>query len=177
MNDSATRLLELLEKSGRRVHNLLYKLTSRADVAEELMQELFVKLLRSQAFDSAPNQEAYLLRSAIHLAFDWRKSNLRDFQLAECAAVSNQPVVAPLDVLIEAETIRSVLTTLDQLSDQDRELICLRYLQEESYETIAAQFEITVHHARSRCSKAIARLRQKLELAPTSEQHSEGSRS
>lgn len=105
MCNAETKLFELLEKSGWRVHRLLYKLTSKADVAEELMQELFVRLLRSQAFDSAPNQEAYLIRSAIHLAFDWRKSNQRDFQLAECAAVSNQPVVAPLDVLIEAETM------------------------------------------------------------------------
>ena len=173
MSDSASELLALLEQSGHRVHRLLYKLTSKADVAEELMQELFLRMLRSQAFRNAANQEAYLMRSAIHLAFDWRKSCQKDSAFTSRDVDVPQAVAAPIDLLIESETIHRVLTLLDQLSEQDRELICLRFLQEESYEAIAGHLEISVHHARSRCSKAIARLRKKLALVKN--QDSKGS--
>ena len=50
MDQSAIRLLEMLESVGPRVHALFTKLTSRVDAAEDLLQELFIKLLRSDGF-------------------------------------------------------------------------------------------------------------------------------
>ena len=44
MGDRQKELLELLETSGPHLMALLTKLTLREDVAEELMQDLFVKL-------------------------------------------------------------------------------------------------------------------------------------
>ena len=44
LGDDGKRLLTLLETTGRRLHVLLVRLTQREDVAEDLMQELFLKL-------------------------------------------------------------------------------------------------------------------------------------
>ena len=44
MSSRQKELLELLDKSGADLYALLTRLTLREDVAEELMQELFIKL-------------------------------------------------------------------------------------------------------------------------------------
>ncbi len=47
MRDRQKELLELLDKSGANLYALLTRLTLREDIAEELMQELFIKLINS----------------------------------------------------------------------------------------------------------------------------------
>ena len=66
-------LLGLLDASGPRLFRLLKRLTLREDVAEVLMQELFLALSRSPAFHRAKDPAAYAYRSAMHLAFAWRR--------------------------------------------------------------------------------------------------------
>jgi len=70
-------LLDLLDKSGADLYALLTRLTLREDVAEELMQELFIKLNNSRGAGNAVNLNAYARKSAINLAFDWRRSQKR----------------------------------------------------------------------------------------------------
>jgi DNA-directed RNA polymerase specialized sigma24 family protein len=49
------QILGFLEKSGPGLYGLLTRLTLREDVAEDLMQELFIKLNNSRAFKKAEN--------------------------------------------------------------------------------------------------------------------------
>ncbi|MEQ1825886.1 MAG: sigma-70 family RNA polymerase sigma factor [Pirellula sp.] len=156
-------LLDLLETDGPRVHVLLTKLTGRVDAAEDLLQELFLKLSRSSGFKTAPNHEAYLLRSAIHIAFDWRKQNRKLVSLDDSKIEITQPGISPVDGLIHAEMVGKVLRALEVLSDNDRELLCMRFLEETSNETLATHYGVTVHQVRSKCSKAMARLRRILQ--------------
>ncbi|MHC4655577.1 MAG: RNA polymerase sigma factor [Planctomycetota bacterium] len=78
MKNGHGKLLELLEKSGARLHTLLTRLTLREDVAEELIQELFIKLTNSNELDKVENLGAYARKAAINLAFDWRRSRKRN---------------------------------------------------------------------------------------------------
>jgi RNA polymerase sigma factor (sigma-70 family) len=160
---SVQELLDLLETVGPRVHVLLTKLTGRVDAAEDLLQELFLKLSRSSGFKTAPNQEAYLLRSAIHIAFDWRKQNRRLVSLEDSKIEITQPGMSPADGLVHAELVVKVLQALELLSENDRELLCMRFLEEMSNETLAMHYGVTVHHVRSKCSKAMDRLRRILQ--------------
>ena len=77
MNRVAKQLVDLLDSCGTRLHALLAKFTARRDVADELLQDLFVRILRTSGIVEAPNPEAYLFRAAINLAFDWRKRTRR----------------------------------------------------------------------------------------------------
>lgn len=72
MSDRRTELLELLDRSGAGLHALLTRLTLRPDVAEELMQELFLKLSAAKDQGGIDCWHAYARRTAINLAFDWR---------------------------------------------------------------------------------------------------------
>ena len=155
--------MDLLDSCGSRLHALFAKLTANRDAADELLQDLFVRLLRTTGIVDAPHPEAYLFRVAINLAFDWRKHTRRapKFMLLEEDVSTDD--IAPLDRLVQHESVDRVLIAIEQLSEQDRELISLRFLQGESPEWIAERWDSTPHRIRSRCSKAVVRLRKLVE--------------
>jgi RNA polymerase sigma-70 factor (ECF subfamily) len=142
LRDCQKELLELLDKSGANLYALLTRLTLREDVAEELMQELFIKLINSRSFDKAGNPEAYARRAAINLAFDWRRSRkrnpLRLDQIREPASNDS----SPLGKLVQAEELDEILNAIGQLKKVPREAFVMRYIQQESYDYIAEQLAV-----------------------------------
>ena len=159
MRDRQKELLELLDKSGANLYALLTRLTLREDIAEELMQELFIKLINSRRFDKAGNPEAYARRVAINLAFDWRRSRklnpLGLDQIREPASNDG----SPLDKLVQAEELDEILNAIGQLNKVPREAFVMRYIQQEPYDYIAGQLGKTAHHVRALCSRASNSLR------------------
>jgi len=159
LQDRQNELLELLDKSGANLYALLTRLTLREDIAEELMQELFIKLSNSSRFDKAGNRQAYARRAAINLAFDWRRSRkrnpLRLDQVREPASNDS----SPLGKLVQAEELDEILNAIGRLKGIYREAFVMRYIQEESYDYIAEQLGKTSHHVRALCSRASNRLR------------------
>jgi RNA polymerase sigma-70 factor (ECF subfamily) len=152
-------LLELLDKSGADLYALLTRLTLREDVAEELMQELFIKLNNSRGIGKVANWDAYARRTAINLAFDWRRGQKRNVltmgQVAEPASKDG----SPLGKLIHSEELAETLNAIGRLKRSSREVLVMRYLQQESYDNIAEQLGKTSHQVRALCSRAIRQLR------------------
>lgn len=163
MSDNTEKIVELLEVHGGRLHRLLAKLTANRCAADELLQELFLRLMKSPTLSAAQSPEAYLFRSAINLAFDWRKrhQNLPEVPLLDRDVPAEDSSL--LDQMIVDETTNTVLEAMAGLPERDRELISLRFIQGESSEWIATYLGSTPHVIRSRCSKAVARLRNLVE--------------
>ena len=155
-------LLGFLETHGAELHALLTRLVLRADVAEDLLQDLFLKLQRADGFARAANRRAYAFRAAVHLAFDWRRARRPTQPLAAEPAVAAD---TPLDRLIDAEELERVLDAVAQLPDLGRQVVVLHYLQQQEYATIARQLGKTDHQVRALCSKALAQLRTALQPA------------
>ena len=159
MRSRQKELLELLDKSGADLYALLTKLTLREDVTEELMQELFIKLNNSTGIGKVANWDAYVRRAAINLAFDWRRRQKQTIlplrQVAEPA--SNED--SPLGKLVRNEELQKTLDAVGRLKKVSREVLVMRYLQQESYDNIAEQLGKTSHHVRALCSRAIHQLR------------------
>jgi RNA polymerase sigma-70 factor (ECF subfamily) len=155
-------LLELLDKSGADLYALLTRLTLREDVAEELMQELFIKLNHSRFTGKVINLEAYARRAAINLAFDWRRSQKRAIPAMGLAAEPAANDDSPLSKLIHTEELAETLNAIGRLNKSSREVLIMRYIQQESYENIAEQLGKSSHHVRALCSRAIGQLRDAL---------------
>jgi len=123
------------------------------------MQELFIKLNNSRGTGNAANLNAYVRRSAINLAFDWRRSHTRAVmalgQVAE--PVSNDD--SSLHKLIHSEELAETLDAVGRLKKSSREVLVMHYLQQESYDNIAEQLGKTSHQVRALCSRAIRHLR------------------
>lgn len=128
----------------------------------DLLQELFLRLWKSKTFDKAEYPFAYAYRAAINLAFEWRrkrKTTCRSLQ-EDCPAADNDS--STLGKMIRAEELEQVLDATSRLTDLARDVVVMRYIQQESYEEIAQQLGKKPQHMRSVCSKAVAQLRELL---------------
>jgi RNA polymerase sigma-70 factor (ECF subfamily) len=157
------KLLDFLEKSGPNLYALLTRLTLRQDVAEDLMQELFIKLSTSRAFDRAENPFAYAYKAAANLAFDWRQKRRRQhislIDVREPASNAN----SPLSKLAQKEQLQQVLDAIGQLTELLRQAFVMRHIQQNSYQEIAQMLGRDQHHVRVLCSRAMTQLRSLLE--------------
>ncbi len=164
MTPTAEQVLALLAEHGARLHALLLRLTLRADVAEDLMQELFCSLARSDGMGRADDPLAYAFRAATNLAFAYRRRERRRPDAG--GSIDGVPVAAggmsPLSTLIEREDLERVLDAVGQLAEQDREIVILRYLERTDFAEIAARIQRTPHQTRALCHKAVVRLRKML---------------
>ena len=159
MSSGHEELLELLDRSGAELYALLTRLTMREDVAEELMQDLFIKLSNSRGARIV-NLDAYARRAAINLAFDWRRARCRRAamrlgQIAEPVAAD----MSPLRKLVHSEEMQETLNAIGKLKRAAREALVMRYIQQHSYDDIARQMGKTSHQVRAMCSRSIIRLR------------------
>ncbi|MBN1362117.1 MAG: sigma-70 family RNA polymerase sigma factor [Sedimentisphaerales bacterium] len=153
--------MELLDRSGARLFALLTRLTLREDVAEELMQELFLKLSHAPQQATIDCWYAYARRVAINLAFDWRRRHRRR-QTVPLEGVS-EPISGtrgPVGDLLQAEESEQVLAAIGRLQGASRELFVMRYLQQDSYEDIATQLGKTPHQVRALCFRAMKEVRE-----------------
>lgn len=161
------RLLALLDEMGPRLLRLLTRLTLSKEVAEDLLQELFLKLWKADGFHQSREPAAYAYRSAIHLAFDWRRNNRRTIQeLHLHVRTAEQADATPLATLMQREELALVLEALNGLSEKMRDAVVLRHIQQESYETVANHLGTTPHQARSLCHKGICQVRDALVPRP-----------
>ncbi|MEZ6101646.1 MAG: sigma-70 family RNA polymerase sigma factor [Pirellulaceae bacterium] len=160
MNQRVRQLLAILESHGSRIHVLLTRLTMCESTAEDLLQELFLRLSKSESFGNARDQTAYAIRTATNLAFEWRRIQQKRVRSESLTDDPVAPTSSPDDSLERRESCAQVLHALDQLSEISRQVIVLHRLEEQSYESIAAQLQKTPHQVRAICSKGVAQLRQ-----------------
>jgi len=162
VSDRQKKVLELLDTSGAGLHALLGRLTLSQDAAGDLMQELFIRLSKAGRLDKVNDPFAYAYRAAINLAFEWRKKSKVKFQSLDedCLPVENS--LSPLAEMAKAEELAEVLDVMGRLSELAREVVVMRYIEQESYEEIGQRLGKKPQHIRSVCAKALARLRELL---------------
>lgn len=152
----ADALTNLVWTCGPELYALFMRLTLRADRAEELMQELFLKLHASQAFAKARDPRAYAFRAAIHLAFDARR---REKPAAALPELLSAPDSAPLETLIQQEEAQRVLAALAELSPLAREAAVLHFIQQHTFEEAGQLMEKSAHQVRGLCQDALRQLK------------------
>ncbi len=150
-----------MDASGPALYRLLVRLTLRQDVAEELMQELALRLLRSVGFARASDPAAYAARSAIHLAMDWRRTRSRSL-VAESIKEPMATTPSPMANIERIEDLEAVMNGICGLRGTCREAFILHYVEELPYEQVAERLEKTAHQVRALCTKAMQRLRKLL---------------
>jgi RNA polymerase sigma-70 factor (ECF subfamily) len=119
-------------------------------------------LSQSTGFQRADNPAAFAYRTATNLAFDWRRERKR--RPAADGVDDNfvAPEASPLADLVRREDLERTLNALGELPAAGREILVLRYLQQQSYESIAKQLGKNTHQVRAIACKAIKQLRKML---------------
>lgn len=158
MNKKQIYLLRFLEQSGPRLHGLLLRLTLDETAAEELMQEVFIRLFEIKRLEKIENLHAYACRIAINLAFDRRRQQRPFLQIPESRPDRRIPNVAHR--LMQNEEITKILNAAQALSGLTRECFVLRYVEQMEYAEIAERTRKNQKQVRALCSKGIQRIRE-----------------
>jgi RNA polymerase sigma factor (sigma-70 family) len=155
-------VLQVLESRGAGLHGMVLRVTLRTEVAEELMQELFVKLSLSSGFAKADDPGAYARRVAINLAMDWRRARMKKRRVGGLDVEPVGKVRGPAELVEESDEVERVLDAAMALSELAREAFVLHYIEQETYERVGELLGKTAHQARGICHAAVVQVREKL---------------
>jgi RNA polymerase sigma-70 factor (ECF subfamily) len=155
----------LLPAFRRRVFGLAYSFLRDREAAEDVTQEVFIKLWRAlPRFDGRASMSTWIYtiaRNASLSALRARRpqSSLSDPEVME--AVESIDPAPPADVIVDRAAI---LRLVDQLPTKQRQVIMLFYMEAQSHEEVAAMLAMPVgtvktllHRARARLSAAAAK--------------------
>ena len=109
------------------------------------------------------NHYAYARKTAINLAFEWRRNRKLNRMGLDQISEPASKGISPLNRLIRTEELDEILNAIGKLNKVPREAFVMRYIQQEPYDYIAEQLGKTVHHVRALCSRALIRIRDILE--------------
>jgi RNA polymerase sigma-70 factor (ECF subfamily) len=170
---------EIVRLYRRRVFNIAYKFVGRHDEAEDLTQEVFLKLYKSlDTFDRRANFQTWLISVSRNLCIDHYRSVRREREL------TNRDV-DPADVSRPASE-RSALATLEQRDGVDllrqaldrlapplRMVVLMRDIREMSYQEIAERLGLPegtvksrINRGRTELTRQFRRLRERQDAVP-----------
>jgi RNA polymerase sigma-70 factor, ECF subfamily len=159
----------LVDRFKRKVWNVSFQFTGRADEAEELSQEIFLHLLSAlRTFDASGSLPAWLQRVARNFAIDHYRRRRRERSLVvdgeeseEMVATARDPKIAndPQRALEEKDLAGWLRRVIDRLPSELGQAVILRDLQGMSYEEMAAILAIPLGTVKSRINRG------RLELA------------
>ena len=142
-----------------------YLITGSAAEAEEAAQDAFVKAFRALGrFRPGAPLRPWLLSIVANESRNRRRSAGRRAGLALRAAedLREDAGSSPEDTLLARERRAALLDAVNRLRDEDREIIACRYFLELSEEETAGALGLRRGTAKSRLSRALARLREEM---------------
>jgi RNA polymerase sigma-70 factor (ECF subfamily) len=167
---------QIVRQHWRKVFNIAYKFTGKHDEAEDLTQDVFLKIFKSlDTFDRRANFQTWLVSVSRNLCIDHyrsvrkeRETIDRDVDAGELSPVAQ--TVSPVAALEHADRVELLKKALDQLPPTLRSAVLLRDIQELSYQEIADKLNLPegtvksrINRGRTELSRQIRRLRDELE--------------
>ena len=156
----------LLPAFRRKVFGLAYSFLRDREAAEDVTQEVFIKVWRAlPGFDGRASMSTWMYtiaRNASLSALRARRpqSSLSDPEVMEAVEAINP--VPPADIIADRAAIRQLV---DQLPTKQRQVVMLFYMEGQSHEEVAAMLAMPVgtvktllHRARARLSAATGKM-------------------
>ena len=141
-----------------------FVITGDASDAEEAAQDAFVKAHRALGrFRSGRPFRPWLLTIVANEARNRRRTRGRRAALALRAADPGAPGEDPETAALASERRERLLTAVEALRDDDREVLACRYFLELSEEETAAALGIARGTVKSRTHRALERLQEELQ--------------
>jgi len=157
----------LIECYSARLYGYLYRLTGSRDDAEDLLQDVFVRVVRMIAkYEHDGRFDAWLFRIATNLVRD-RARRMRpapsigdrsDAELSGDPGAELEPSDPSWPMQVAEETDR-LQWALGKLSGPEREVIMLRHFSDLSFKEIAGLMRTPLGTALARAHRGLARLR------------------
>ena len=167
---------EIVRLYWRKVFNVAYKFVGRQDEAEDLAQDIFLKLFRSlKTFDRRANFSTWLISVSRNLCIDHYRTMRREHDLVthdvDVVSLARPSALDSPQVALERrDRVALLRAALDKLAPSLRTAVMLRDIQELSYQEIAEKLGVPegtvksrINRGRTELARQIARLREQQE--------------
>ncbi len=157
--------VQIVRLHWRKVFNVAYKFVGKHDEAEDLTQDIFLKIFKSlDTFDRRANFQTWLISISRNLCIDHYRSVRKERQTIAREVDTNDLQPASRDrtpyAAAEHQDLRAMLRqALQTLPETLRTAVVLRDLQELSYQEIADRLQLPEGTVKSRINRG------RLELA------------
>ncbi len=134
MNTPASTLGRLFETEEGPLLHFAWGLVGRRSVAEELVQESFMRL--HPLWAEVENPRAWLYRCVRNLALNHLRDHRKETDLDDNAETLSANEVMPADEMGRSEAVGLVRLFLAEMPEDDRDLIRLKYHEDLKYHEI-----------------------------------------
>ena len=166
----------IVRQHWRRVFNIAYKFTGRHDEAEDLTQDVFLKIFKSlKTFDRRANFQTWLVSVSRNLCIDHYRSVRKERQTIDRDVDAGQltpaaPGMSAYGALEQRDRVDLLRKALAELAPTLRNAVMLRDIQELSYQEIADRLHLPegtvksrINRGRTELARQVQRLRDELE--------------
>ena len=166
----------LIERHRNTVVNLAYRYVGNRQDAEDLAQEIFIKVYRARdRYQPAAKFTTWLYRVAVNASLNevrnrkhrptFRAASLHAGPDGEAAlpVVEDVDSVSPLEAVEQSELHREVRRAVDALPERQRLALLLNKFHGLSYEELAETFELSVQAVKSLLTRARQNVRRMIE--------------
>ena len=163
-NGQTDLLAVLYDRHASLVYGIALQVLSNTTEAEDLTQDIFLRLTRECSYDPKRGTlRTYLAIFTRSRALDRLRSRtrnqIRSRSLDENDKLSDE---SPIDNASQLERSREVQEALQQLSTKEQEVLRMAYYQGLSQSEIAQQLNIALGTVKSRSRRGLLKLRQTL---------------
>jgi RNA polymerase sigma-70 factor (ECF subfamily) len=149
----------IVKQHWRKVFNVAYKFVGKHDEAEDLTQEIFLKIFRSlDTFDRRANFQTWLISVSRNLCIDHYRSVRKERETIDRQVDANEltpaaPDAGPIAALEQRDRVALLRHALARLPESLRTAVVLRDLQELSYQEIADRLHLPEGTVKSRINR------------------------
>ena len=153
----------IVRQYWRKVFNVAYKFVGKHDQAEDLTQEIFLKIFKSlDTFDRRANFQTWLISISRNLCIDYYRSVRKERETIDRGVDANELTPASHD----PGRVALLRQALAELPDTLRTAVLMRDIQELSYQEIADRLHLPegtvksrINRGRTELARQIRRLR------------------
>ncbi len=169
-NGSEAAFELLVDRYSSRVYSTIFMIVKEQGVAEDLLQDVFVKVvqtLNSDKYNEEGKFQPWLMRIGHNLAIDHFRKMKRypSVVMEDGSNVFNTLMFAEEnveDIKVKEETHAMLRRLVDELPENQKQVLIMRHYMDLSFQEIAEQTGVSINTALGRMRYALINLRKKL---------------
>jgi RNA polymerase sigma-70 factor (ECF subfamily) len=179
MKKNLAQLVQVLVDEWDVLKRQLARRVGSPDIADDVMQEAYLRLQRMDGMQSVAHPKTYLFRIALNIAADQRRSESRRLARSEVELLLRleQDELDPERVAEARSSMRRLVQALEELTPRRRAIFVAARLEGIPYPEIAARFGISTRYLERELKRALDHCRARLEINPSPVAGSDGSES
>lgn len=173
--DNGEALEEIYRRYYKQIYGFVYRNNLRKEIAEDIVQEAFLRVYRSRkSYKPTAKFAVWLYRIVRNLCIDESRRYWNRNVARETESTLTEDQQSPIDLLAseekdvrlrmdEANDLNTIKEAVNQLSPEQREVIILNKFQGLSYQEIAEIIDSNTESVKQKAYRAHLKLREMLE--------------